>query len=105
MDTIRHESVLRAAQALGFNPARVDRIEVNPETITSTRTRPTDYPLAAVACQHLGFPPEDVLDFTLTYKEVTVTLIERDEHGNKILRFEDGEPVGYRTRTEVCNVG
>lgn len=109
MDTIRRESLDLAVRALGFRPARVDRIEADVETLTASRTTPVDRPLAAVACQHLGFPPEDVLSFTLTAKEVTVTLMERDEHGKPLYRYSR-DPHGnicpeLVTRTEVCNVG
>ena len=109
MDTIRYENVMTAVRALGFNPLSVDHITVDPDLTVSTRTRPTDHPLAAIACQHLGFPAEDVYSLEITPKEVTVTLFERDEHGSKIIRHTK-DPSGndcpeYQFRTEVCNVG
>ena len=100
MDTIRYENVMNAVRALGFNPLSVDHITVDPDLTVSTRTRSTDRPLAAIACQHLGFPAEDVLsmEFEGRTREVRVTLIERDEHGNRIVADDS-----FQTRTEVCN--
>lgn len=109
MDTIRRADLVSAVRALGFNPLSVDRITVDHDLTVSTRTRPTDHPLAAVACQHLGFPAEDVLSMEITPREVRVVLVERDEHGSKIIHWSK-DPSGndcpeYQFRTEVCNVG
>jgi hypothetical protein len=56
------------------------------------------------ACNLLGFEPRDVMRLEIEPHEVRATIVERNEHGTKILRRENGEIVGYQTRVEVCNV-
>ena len=53
----------------------------------------------------LGFDPVDVAEVRITRNEVTATIFERDEHGNRILgmRTAEGE-WQFDQRVEVCNV-
>lgn len=109
MDTIKRAKLTDAVRALGYDPEKVDHVHITPEFVTTSRTTGSIPRLNILACQHLGFPAEDVLDILIEPDEVTVTLCERDEHGNKLYR-KSYDPHGNEclevvTRVERCNVG
>ena len=111
MDTISRDSVVKAAQALGLNPWQVDHVVIDASqmTMVTSRTRHLDATNAVIACQHLGYDPRDVSHIEISGTEVRVTLFERDEHGEKLLKHSK-DPHGNDCpetvmRVEVCNVG